>query len=232
MQLTISATSQQANFAPILLQGYIEEAFAKAAGYGYEGIELHLRDPHDIDWNKALEMVSQYSLPVTAIGTGAGARVDGLTFTDPDTGVRNKAVKRVEGHIELAKLLDASIIIGSINGNIVGNQTAKEYHLDCVKQCCDLASEANVIILLEPLNRYESDWLNTAEDTLEIIAKTGYLNIKYLADTFHMNIEEASITESLKKAGRNLGYVHLVDSNRQVPGHGHLLFKKNTENAQ
>lgn len=224
MKLAISATPQRANFAPILLQGDIGESFAKAAGYGYEGIELHLRDPHDVDWDKILEMVGQYSLAVTAIGTGAGARVDGLTFTDPDAAVRKRAIERVAEHIKLAKLLGASIIIGSMNGNIGGNQSLKECHLDCVKQCCELGSKAEVVILIEPLNRYESDWLNNTEDTLEIIAKTGYSNIKYLADTFHMNIEEASITGSLKKAGENLGYVHLVDSNRQIPGNGHILF--------
>ena len=224
MKLVISATPQRANFAPILLQGDIEEAFAKAAQLGYQGIELHLRDPHEIDWDKTLAMVKQYSLPVTALGTGAGARVDGLTFTDLDVAVRKRTIERVAEHIKFAALLDASIIIGSMNGHIAGNQIAKEYHLDCLKQCCELGAKDKVTILLEPLNRYESDWLNNTQDTLEIIAKAEYPNIKYLADTFHMNIEEASIIDSLKSAGNNLGYVHLVDSNRQIPGNGHILF--------
>ncbi len=226
MKLAISATPVVANFAPILFQGDIEEAFAKGAEYGYEGIELHLREAHDIDWDKTLETTRQYSLPVMAIGTGAGARMDGLTFTDADITVREKALQRIEEHMKLAKLLDASIIIGSMNGNIAGNQNAKKYHLECLKKCCQLASGANVTVLIEPLNRYESDWLNTVDETLEIIEKVNSNNLKYLADTFHMNIEEASIIDSLKKAGEKLGYVHLVDSNRQIPGNGHLLFDK------
>jgi sugar phosphate isomerase/epimerase len=224
MKLAISATTMRANFAPILLQRPLEENFIKASDLGYDAIELHLRQPNEIDWDKTIELSDKFSLPVTAIGTGAGARVDGLTFTDSNPEIRNKSIERIKEYLELAKLLDCAIILGSMNGNIKSNKKGKEHHLDCIKQCCNLASQENITILIEPLNRYESDWLNTVDDTLEIIEQTEYPNLKYLADTFHMNIEEVDITESIKKAGKELGYVHLVDSNRQVPGHGHVAF--------
>jgi sugar phosphate isomerase/epimerase len=80
-------------------------------------------------------------------------------------------------------------------------------------------------MLLEPLNRYEGDYLNTIEDVLAVIHEIEASNLKILADTFHMNIEEADITASFRRAGESLGHVHLVDSNRQAPGHGHLDIK-------
>ena len=228
MKVTISATPVRANFAPILLEGDIVEIFAKAEKCGYDGIELHLRDPYDIDWNKALKMTKQYSIPVTAIGTGAGARMDGLSFTAPDVEVRRKSLDRIMEHIKLASLLKSAVILGSFNGNISSNpqeaQLRREYYLECLKQSCEFASESGVMILLEPLNRYESDWFNTAEQALKVINQIGFPNIKYLADTFHMNIEEVNICRTLSKAGSKLGYVHLADSNRQAPGFGHIDF--------
>ena len=75
MKLAISATTARTNFAPILLQEPLDEDFQKASEFGYDAIELHLRDPHDIDWDKTVELSNKYSLPISAIGTGAGARV-------------------------------------------------------------------------------------------------------------------------------------------------------------
>jgi sugar phosphate isomerase/epimerase len=60
------------------------------------------------------------------------------------------------------------------------------------------------------------------DDVLKIIRHMGLPNVKLLADTFHMNIEETDLAASLKRVGPDLGFVHLVDSNRQAPGHGHL----------
>jgi len=87
---------------------------------------------------------------------------------------------------------------------------------------CELAGRLAVTILLEPLNRYECDYINRLADVAAIAAEIGAPNLKLLADTFHMNIEEPDIAASLKAAGRLLGHVHLADTNRQAPGHGHL----------
>lgn len=230
MKLVITATIQQARFAAILLWGDVKDTFTKAREYGYDGIELHLRDPHEVDANEVAKLSHRYSFPVTAIGTGAGARMDGLTFTDPRQEIRDQAVSRIKGHIKLAETLKSAVIIGSMNGNVGCDsdeqpRKIKSYHMECVKQCCHAASKSGTTILLEPLNRYEADWLNTTKDCIDIIEKAGCENLKYLADTFHMNIEEIDICQSLRDAGSKLGYVHLVDSNRCYPGQGHLAVK-------
>jgi sugar phosphate isomerase/epimerase len=94
--------------------------------------------------------------------------------------------------------------------------------MDCLEECCKVAAGKAVTVFLEPLNRYESDYVNTVDDVLKIIRQLGLSNVKVLADTFHMNIEEVNLSDSLKRAGPSLGFVHLADSNRQAPGHGHL----------
>jgi sugar phosphate isomerase/epimerase len=81
------------------------------------------------------------------------------------------------------------------------------------------------MLLLEPLNRYEADDLTTLDQAAQVIRELGAPNLKLLADTFHMNIEEVDLAASLRRHAPLLGHVHLVDSNRQVPGHGHVDMK-------
>jgi sugar phosphate isomerase/epimerase len=230
MKLTATATPSEARFAPILLRGPISESFARVSRYGYDGIEIHLRHPHDVKWDEVVELINRHALPVTTLGTGMAAGMDGLTFSDPSTGIRSQAVERVKRHIELAGRLGSAVTIGLLNGNLGDNisEAAKrrEKHLACLEECCFSAADAGVSLLLEPLNRYECDWLNTTEDALSLIERLGAPNLKYLADTSHMNIEEQDIVASIQNAGSALGYVHLVDSNRCGPGQGHLPFRE------
>jgi len=226
MKLVTTATPVEVTLAPILLRGPISETFALASRYGCDGIEVHLRDPHDVDWDEMVELSRRYSLPVTTLGTGMAAGMDGLTFSDPQARVRLRAVERVKAHIGLAGRLGSAVTIGLLNGRLGTNREQaaqrREHHLACLKECCRAAADLGVSLLLEPLNRYECDWLNTTEDALSIIAQLDVANLKYLADTYHMNIEEVNIAASIRRAGSALGYVHLVDSNRCGPGQGHL----------
>jgi sugar phosphate isomerase/epimerase len=228
MKLAVTATPGEARFAPILLRSPLSESFALACQYGCDGIEVHLRDPHDVDWKEMAELSRRYSLPVTTLGTGMAAGIDGLTFADAKAEVRRQAVERVKEHIKLAARLGSAVTIGVLNGNLGNNAgqalERREFHFACLKECCHAAADVGVSILLEPLNRYECDWFNTTEDALRVIEQLGAANLKYLADTFHMNIEEVDLAASIRRAGKSLGYVHLVDSNRCGPGQGHLPF--------
>jgi D-psicose/D-tagatose/L-ribulose 3-epimerase len=75
---------------------------------------------------------------------------------------------------------------------------------------------------LEPLNRYETSLVNTCEQALRLISEVGEPNVVVQLDTFHMNIEEQDLYEAVRLAGDRLGYVQLAESDRGVPGDGHL----------
>ena len=92
----------------------------------------------------------------------------------------------------------------------------------CMAECCEAASRAGLGLLLEPINRYETNFINTVDEALEVFEQLNSPCMKLLVDTFHMNIEEADIHRGLRRAGSRLGHVHLGDSNREAPGHGHL----------
>ena len=81
-------------------------------------------------------------------------------------------------------------------------------------------------LALEAINRYEQDYLNNLQDTTRLIDAIGAPNIKVHADIFHMNIEEASITDSLYRCRDYLGHIHFADNNRMYPGGGGIDFKE------
>jgi sugar phosphate isomerase/epimerase len=106
----------------------------------------------------------------------------------------------------------------------VEKPTALAWLAEGVAELGEHAKKYNVPLILEPINRYETNLLNTIESGLALIRAAGSENIRLLADLFHMNIEEVDIAASLKRAGAKLGHVHFVDSNRRPAGFGHLDF--------
>ncbi len=227
MKLALSATPTPTETAPFLLRGVSPAtAFETAHRLGFEGVELHLRQASDVDRREILALTSRYGIEVPTLGTGLAAGIDGLTFASPDPTVRQRAVERVVEHIHLASELGSAVIIGSLSGRLGGALPSREdlrrAALECLSNCCTSAGAVGVTMLLEPLNRYECDYLNTVSDVLGVIGEIDASNLRVLADTFHMNIEEPDICASLRHAAPRLGHVHLADTNRQAAGHGHL----------
>jgi sugar phosphate isomerase/epimerase len=134
----------------------------------------------------------------------------------------------VADYLELARTLDNPLLIfGLIRGFIppgVKPRTARGWARDAVRRAADRAARHGTRIVVEPINRFECNFLHTVEETLEFLDEVGRPNVGILADSFHMNIEDVSITGSLRRAGRRLFHVHVSDSNRWAPGAGHLDF--------
>jgi sugar phosphate isomerase/epimerase len=226
MKIAITATPAEPRNAPLLLLGDVPGAFREAAALGCQGVELHMRQAADLDLKLIKKLAADYGMEIPTLGTGMAAG-DGLSFTSPDAGVRAKTVERVRGHIDFAAEVGSAVTIGVLSGKLGTLDVEERRHcrslaLECLWTVCDFAARAGVTVLLEPLNRYECDYINTLADGAAIAREVGAPNLKLLADTFHMNIEEADIPASLKAAGALVGHVHLADTNRQVPGHGHL----------
>ena len=224
MKIAITATPNPVKFAPIVFCGPVEAAFRQAALIGYDGVEVHLRDPDDISRSAVAALRADTGLEVTTLGTGIASFEYGIHFAHPDEAVRRQAVAHVEKFVGLAAELGSCITIGMFNGTVGRGEDREERRkaaIENIAQCTATASKEGVQILFEPLNRYENDYINTVADAMNIIEEIGLSNIKVLADTFHMNIEELDIAQTLRDNIQHLGYVHLVDSNRQMPGKGH-----------
>ena len=226
MKISLTATYGEMSSGPVIYRGSMRDAFSLASYLGYDGVELHIRHPGQIKRDELKNLIEEYGLGIPTLGTGMAATQEGLTLSNPDPDIRRRTMERIREYIALAAHLDSAVTLGSITGSL-GNDPRqqplrREAALECLEECTRAAAEARVTMLLEALNRYERDYLNTLEEALRVIRQIGMPNLKLLADTFHMNIEEANITASLRTAGRDLGHVHLADTNRQAPGHGHL----------
>jgi sugar phosphate isomerase/epimerase len=120
------------------------------------------------------------------------------------------------------------IILGLIRGITPEGQTHEQsmaYLIKALQECAAAAAQEGVRFALEPLNRYETDLIHTAADGLDLIERVGANNFGLLLDTFHMNIEEPVIEDSIRACGDRIFHFHVADSNRWYPGAGHLDFK-------
>ena len=96
--------------------------------------------------------------------------------------------------------------------------------LALLEQMMERRVDGKAAIYLEPLNRYEATYLNTVGKAADLCRAADHPRIQLMADLFHMNIEEADIPTSLRAVAPHLGHVHLADSQRWLPGHGHTDF--------
>jgi len=217
------------DFSALTYEKDFEKGIKKIAKLGFDGIELAVANPKEIDEKKIVGLINSLSLKVPAIGTGQAYLRDGLSFIDPRKEIREKAVARIKSHIEFASEFDAQVIIGLIRGRInegVNKENAETWCLECITRCADYAAEYDVSLTIEPINRYETNFINTVQEGISFIKQVNRKNFCLLLDTFHMNIEEKSIYESIRKSKNYLTHFHFADSNRLAPGQGHLDFKK------
>lgn len=229
MKLSIVLSTQPASFSALAYQGQLLENIAKIAALGYDGVELAVRDPAMFDVDQVAEAVAANKLTVPAIGTGQAFGEEGLSFTHDDEGIRRKAVTRIKSQIELAAKFAAVVIIGLIRGKAsqaANRKNAFDWLASALSDCADHAKRFGVRLAIEPINRYETDLVNTATDGLDLIESIGAENLGLLLDTFHMNIEEPSMFDSIRRAGSRIFHFHVADSNRWYPGAGHVDFRK------
>jgi len=227
MKYSIVLSTQPAQFQAATFKGDLQANLHRIASLGYEGVELAIRDPKQIDYEALEEQVRSCGLAVPAIGTGQAWGEEGLSFTDPDEAIRQKAIERILSHMEGASRFGAVIIIGLIRGIVkpgVAPQQAMSWLVEALRECSRAAEARNLRLALEPINRYETSLINTAAEGLELIEEVGADNFGLLLDTFHMNIEEVDIEASIRACGKHIFHFHVADSNRWYPGAGHLDF--------
>jgi sugar phosphate isomerase/epimerase len=228
MKTSIVLSTHAAQFEAVAFKGDFETNVVKIAGWGYDGVELAIRDPWLVDTDELHALVSAHGLAVPAIGTGQAWGEEGLSFTSDDPDVRHAAIGRIMSHVPLAARLGADIIVGLIRGITPAGQTHDQsmaYLVQALQECATVAGPAGVRLALEPLNRYETDLIHTVADGLELIERVGADNVGLLLDTFHMNIEEPLIEDSIRACGERIFHFHVADSNRWHPGAGHLDFE-------
>lgn len=226
LRLSYAISLQPTSFEAITV-GDWEKKVEFLAELGYSAVELAVRKPSIVDIEYLDNILNRYSIALSAIGTGQVFLEEGLSLSDSDLAIRNSAVLRIKEHIKIAGIFGSQVILGLIRGgNEKGNDEKKFFLMDSCKKVCEFAARDSIAIAIEPINRYETSLLNTVDETIEFIDQIGYEKLKILLDTFHMNIEEKDICESIDRAKDYISHLHFADSNRRYIGAGHLDFLK------
>jgi len=214
----------EARSGPFVFHSGLEHGCEQAARLGFDAIEIFPRAAADVDSEQLRQLLDKYRLTVAAFGTGAGWLTQQLSLTATDPAVAQRAVDFIRSIIELAGTFNAPAIIGSMQGRIPSPELRESSIAQLALAIDSLAAYAanfGVPLLIEPLNRYETNVFTDLQSTAAWLHSLSSKNVRILADMFHMNIEEADMAQSIREFGPLIGHVHFADSNRRAIGLGH-----------
>lgn len=202
----------------------------KAAGFDVMEIDAgDLYNMSDVQIAELRKAVEELGLEIS-VNNGTGADVDP---SSDDPAIRQAGVAYLEKLMHNMVKLGTHTLIGGlisawpVNWTLEHNkEKAWNNAVASMKEVCKTAEKLGVTLHLEVLNRYESFLVNDVAEGLEFIEQVGSPNMKLLIDTFHANIEEDNVPDALRRAGKNLGHMHLDEANRKLPGLGSLPWKE------
>jgi D-psicose/D-tagatose/L-ribulose 3-epimerase len=213
------------------------EILSMVADAGFDAIDV-LGDPDRISSKLASEIArtaASFGLGVSAVGGAWAAWQVGeeRDLASSDETARALAVGYARRCVDLALSLGSPVFqLCAAPARLqypfssVPIETLRRSFVRSTREICHYAMQRNINIAIEPINRYEGHpgFLNTVAGTLSVIEEVAARNLGILVDLFHANIEDPSICGALRMAGDKLMDVHLSDSNRHVPGTGHIDF--------
>jgi len=194
---------------------------------GFDGIEVALIRPTDFKAAEIRKALAQNALECTVCSVLPGE----LSLISPDAQVRSKTIAHMSECFKACAEVGAKLIAGPLYspvGYLPGRRrTADEWKnaVDGYKQLGPVLAVNGVTACLEPLNRFETYFLNTTEDAIKLCSEIDHPNVGILWDTFHANIEEKDSAKALRTTGRFLKHVHTCENDRGTPGSGHVDWK-------
>jgi sugar phosphate isomerase/epimerase len=207
----------------------LAERLAAAVDAGFDGLELHDADPARLPELRAAQRGGGRLLTSCPEGDGWPG--------DFDASARRRSLDRLRRQLDgIAAVAGHGVITPAAWGMFTRRlppmrepprtpEQDREVLLESLGELGAHAQEAGVLLLFEPLNRYEDHMVNTLAQAAELVRATGSAGVRVHADTYHMNIEEDDLCAALRSVGGLLGAVHLSDSNRNQPGTGHVPFE-------
>ena len=191
---------------------------------GFDSFEFGLEDPSHVDGAKLKSRLQKNGLRVIICGAFGPDR----DLTHDDASVRENSLNYITQAIKLCQASGCKTLAGPMYSavgkrrHVSADQKKKEWDLAVkgIKEAGKRAGDAGVTLAIEPLNRFETDLVNTAEQCERLVNEVGMKNVGFHLDSFHMNIEEKNSYDAIKRAGTRLFHFHACENDRGAPGSG------------
>jgi D-psicose/D-tagatose/L-ribulose 3-epimerase len=196
---------------------------------GFDLIEFGIEGTSDLDYAQAATIARDNGLGVSVCAAMGPDR----DLIHSDESIRSNGMDYVRHCIDAAKTVGAKNVIGPLYSAVgrTWQSTDDERRRDVdllVRQLTELstyAGDRGVGLAVEPLNRFETSFMNLASQAIEVVDRVGHPACGILLDTFHMNIEERSISDAIRSAGKRVRQIHTCENDRGAPGSGHVPWR-------
>lgn len=216
----------------------LRRTFTRLSRYGYDGIELK-GEPDLYDIAEIKSLCQEFNMHVTSVLGWNIWGIPGRDLSSPDEVERNAAVQFLKGCVDFTIQVGAPILLvlpfpagrttptgdpQSEDEWLSLAETERDNAVESVRQVSGYALSQDLILAVEPINRFETYQLTTLDQAIGFLQEVDADNVKINLDTYHMNIDESDPVEAVLRAGDFLVHMHVADSNRQAPGSGHTDF--------
>jgi D-psicose/D-tagatose/L-ribulose 3-epimerase len=204
------------------------DAFDRTAAFGYDVIEVCVEDPALITADALNTHAQRTGLQVGICGAFGPER--DLSHDDP--GLRRRGIDYVKTCVDIAEAVGSPHVAGPMYAQTGKTQLLsaaerarqRTWAAESLREVADYAGERSIRLALEPLNRFETDLVNTVEQALQLCDMVDRPNVGLLVDTFHMNIEEKSTGDAVRAAGDRIFHVQVAENDRGTPGTGQVAW--------
>lgn len=201
-----------------------------AKALGFDLVEIPIESEGDIDYAAAAEVYARTGLTCTTCAVMGAGRDP----SHPDQKIQQAGISYLKHCIEATARMGGKLVAGPIYAAVgrQWQQTPEQRKADLVlaagnlRVAADYAEKKGIRLAVEPLNRFETSFINLTEQALELVEMVGSPAVGLMMDTFHANIEEKHLGKALKMAGSRLWHVHANENDRGTPGTGHVAWEE------
>jgi D-psicose/D-tagatose/L-ribulose 3-epimerase len=217
-------------YAGTFTDEHVNNLFGRFAKMGFEGVEIALEKKGDLDYKKTLKAFKNHGLKCMAICGMIGEDRD---IRGPNKEYIKGGLSYIRDCLEACSEMECSLVDGPLysavgRASLVPEKEKKiqwETVVENLQKACQWAEKLGVYLAIEPLNRFETDFINVCSDAVKLIKDVGSKMLKIHLDAFHMNIEEKSSAMAILDAGDLLYMFHASENDRGAPGTGQVSWK-------
>jgi D-psicose/D-tagatose/L-ribulose 3-epimerase len=209
-----------------LTTGELDKLAPHVSKLGFDWIEIPIEGLDDLDYTKGAEIIASNGLGVSVCGAMGPDR----DLIHEDVSIRDNGMNYLRACIDACETLGATNLVGPFYSAVgrtwksTPQERAKDTDLlvENLKKLAAYADDHGVVLCVEPLNRFETSFLNLAVQVVEVVDRVDSPACQIMLDTFHMNIEEKSLGDAIRAAGPRLKHLHSCENDRGAPGSGHV----------